>query len=360
MMRFWKVFAWIALGWALVVRRGAGVLVKKRSASRRAETDTPEQQSGPTWRRTSTSVAYPGRSVRPRPEPSGDSGASGAVFESATIDTPDGTSLAATIFEPPGERLGRVVVINSAMGVLQRFYANYARYLAENGFATVTYDYRGIGGSVSSGGIRRSPATLRDWGRDFDAVLDRVEDRWPGRPVVVVGHSVGGQILGLLPQPERVHALLGVAAQSGYWKLWSGVGRLRIMALWYVLIPAACAALGYLPSLLFGGGEHIPAGVARQWAQAGRQRRYIADRFAPDTSFDRVELPMRLIGFADDAFAPRRAVDGLARLYPAATVEQCRVEPGSEHGHEIGHFGFFRPRMKDSLWADSVAWLREA
>ncbi len=79
-MRFWKAFAWIALGWVLVVRRGAGLLLKKTSDRRTTavETETPEQQSGPTWRRTSsTRVAYPGRSAQPRPEPSGDSAESG-------------------------------------------------------------------------------------------------------------------------------------------------------------------------------------------------------------------------------------------------------------------------------------------
>ena len=276
-----------------------------------------------------------------------------------SILTPDGATLATTVFEPDGEALDRVVVINSAMGVRQRFYAKYASFLAASGFEVVTYDYRGIGDSADAESVRDSKATLRDWGRDFDAVVSWVEERARGRSIVVVGHSVGGQLLGLLPRPERIHAVLGLAAQSGYWRLWKGVGRVRITALWYVIIPAACAVMGFLPSQLFGSGEHIPPGVGREWAQAGRQRRYIADRFAGDNTFDRVQMPIRLVGFSDDTFAPRDAVAGLGRLYPRAGVELREVEPGPEHGDEIGHFGFFRSRMKDSLWPDSVAWLRE-
>ena len=283
----------------------------------------------------------------------------GAGSGALTLDTTDGAQLAATVFEPAGDGIGRVAVINSAMGVRQRFYTNYARALAEAGFVVVTYDYRGIGDSAEPGGVQRSTAKLRDWGRDFDAVLDFVEGRWPGLPVVVVGHSVGGQLLGLLPRPERVHALLGIAAQSGYWKLWSGFKRFQVSFLWFVLIPTVCATIGYLPSQLVGGGEHIPGGVARQWGQAGRQRRYVADRFASDSSYDRVRMPLRLVGFSDDTFAPERAVKGLADLYPQAPAELLRVEPGPEHGHEIGHFGFFRSRMKKSLWPDTVEWLRD-
>ena len=64
-MRFWKIFAWIALGWALVARRGAGVLIRKVSPEQGGEgpdPEAPEQQSGPGWRRVSTTgPATPGR-----------------------------------------------------------------------------------------------------------------------------------------------------------------------------------------------------------------------------------------------------------------------------------------------------------
>lgn len=87
-MRFWKIFAWIALAWALVVKRGAGILIKKTSSEKRdpaVETDTPEAESGPTWRRASpTSSQYPGRSVKPSPESSGDSAGSGGSADKRT------------------------------------------------------------------------------------------------------------------------------------------------------------------------------------------------------------------------------------------------------------------------------------
>lgn len=74
-MRFWKIFAWIALGWALVARRGAGILVRKTSSNRpKDETEKPEQQSGPGWRRASpSSTGYPGRPAQARTEPTDDS-----------------------------------------------------------------------------------------------------------------------------------------------------------------------------------------------------------------------------------------------------------------------------------------------
>ena len=51
-MWFWKAFAWIALGWALVMRRGAGILLKKSPANKRAgaaEAEASERKSGSRW-----------------------------------------------------------------------------------------------------------------------------------------------------------------------------------------------------------------------------------------------------------------------------------------------------------------------
>jgi len=88
-----------------------------------------------------------------------------------------------------------VVIVNPATGVLARYYHRYARFLASEGFAVLTYDYRGIGGS--------RPARLggcgiawRDWGAlDFDAAVTWVGGRFAHAPAVV-GHSIGGFLPG--------------------------------------------------------------------------------------------------------------------------------------------------------------------
>ena len=48
-MRFWKIFAWISLAWAVVARRGAGVIVRKKG-----DAEPESAQSGPGWKRVST------------------------------------------------------------------------------------------------------------------------------------------------------------------------------------------------------------------------------------------------------------------------------------------------------------------
>jgi predicted alpha/beta hydrolase len=41
-----------------------------------------------------------------------------------------------------------------------------------------------------------------------------------------------------------------------------------------------------------------------------------------------------------------------------ATVERVDVRPADAGVPEIGHFGFFRPAHRDTLWRDAAAWLR--
>jgi predicted alpha/beta hydrolase len=61
---------------------------------------------------------------------------------------------------------------------------------------------------------------MEDWALlDGAAALDFLEHEFsPDRKVSIVGHSFGGQSLGLLPRQHRIRAALIVGSQSGYWR----------------------------------------------------------------------------------------------------------------------------------------------
>ncbi len=276
------------------------------------------------------------------------------------IHAADNYSLALTHFSPDDPN-GRVVIINSAMGVPQRFYARYAEFLATQGFHVLTYDYRGISGSLT-GKLRGQKMLLSQWGtHDFTAVLDYVAENLPDQMVLVIGHSVGGQILGLTPHHDCIHAHYGVCAQSGYWRGWSGTGQVRMWTLWHVALPVSVALFGYLPAFLLGGGEDVPKGVALEWDRAGKLPNYLYDSYkgADFHHYDAVKTPMRLHSFADDTFAPYKAVAALAQMYPNAPVEHSHIDPSERGLGKVGHFGFFRKQFEPTLWADSAIWLAE-
>src|SRR5207244_2722634 len=133
-----------------------------------------------------------------------------------TLHAEDGYPLGATLYGSGA----RAVLVMSATGVPQSYYAKFAGYLAERGFSALTFDYRGIGRS-RNGDIRKLAARMRDW-----ALLDAAAAfRFFSAKILIVGHSFGGQALGLLPDPERIAGALVVGSQSGYWRNWSALGR---------------------------------------------------------------------------------------------------------------------------------------
>ena len=135
-----------------------------------------------------------------------------------SIPALDGFRLAGSLAIPPPEQaLLGTVVIASAAGVPRRYYKPFASYLARAGLRTLTFDYRGVGGSRPTS-LRGFRAALHEWGeRDLAGAITWAADQRPDLPVLVVTHSVGGQVLGLAPSLDRVRAVLSVASQSGYW-----------------------------------------------------------------------------------------------------------------------------------------------
>jgi predicted alpha/beta hydrolase len=274
-----------------------------------------------------------------------------------TVRARDGYPLAADLFLPSGPPAAAALVA-PAMGVSRRYYAAYAGYLARRGLAALTVDLRGIGGS-RPGALRGFAATLHGWGElDLAGALDALGDAVPGAPRVWVGHSAGGQLLGLLEDPPVSAALL-VGAQSGHWRLWPFPARLAMAAFWWAGLPALVGLFGYLPMRRLGQGEDVPAGVAREWAAWGRRREYLWAYAGPrgGLGFARYAGPLRSYAVADDRYAPPAAVEALAALYARARAEVRRVAPADVGERRIGHFGFFRPRLERTLWAESADWL---
>ncbi len=280
--------------------------------------------------------------------------------EPLRIRARDGVELAGDLFLPDAAPRAAVLVA-PAMGVPRGYYAAFAAFLAREGMAALTLDYRGIGGSRAT--PLPAPARLRDWGeQDLAGALDLLASRTPGAPILWVGHSVGGQLFGVLDDGRVAGALL-VGAQSGHWRLWpAGLGRLRILALWYVLIPLLVPLLGRLPAAVLGGGEDGPGGVAREWAEWGRRREYVFSYAVPrgGRGFARFAGPIRSYAAADDPFAPLRAVEALLGYYARAQTSVRVVRPADVGARSIGHFGFFRARFEPTLWREAAAWLDEA
>ena len=266
----------------------------------------------------------------------------------------DGVKLAATLFDatPP---LRGALLLNGGTGIPRQFYAASAGYLASRGFAVLTYDYRGIGDSE-----KPFDATIDQWGSiDQASMLDHLARLRPGAPIGLVGHSFGGQVLGLADNIASVRAAVLITSQSGHWRHWPpGRRRLRMLALWWLLIPGLTALTGRFPGAWIGTAN-LPANIARSWARWGRSRHYVCDAWGkPFRPYNKqVTFPIQWLSFADDPIAPYEAVEALRPYYPGASVERRHLAPADLGVEAVGHFGFFRKSMPRAGWDEIASWL---
>ena len=77
---------------------------------------------------------------------------------------PDGYRLAATEYRASGTARGAVLIVG-AMAVPQSFYADIARWLADQGWQVITLDYRGIGRSAPPS-LKGFDADILTWARE--------------------------------------------------------------------------------------------------------------------------------------------------------------------------------------------------
>ena len=279
-------------------------------------------------------------------------------MQNIQIQSGDGFQLAATVFMPDRPS-GQVILLNSATGVKRRYYVDFAKYLASEGFVVYTYDYRGIGGSRPVS-LRKFEAHMHQWGElDFEAMLVYIKNAHPQWPIAVLGHSAGGQILGMAPSIGDVAAVVTVAAQSGYWRHW-GDKKWRFWFLWSVLIPTASKLLGYFPARKLGQGEDLPKGVAMEWAKWCRHPEYLFGYLQKHLPrYHQLNFPLLAFSSHDDDYAPKAAVEALLKHYPKARIIHRHIYPGESYIQQIGHFGFFRKRFATTLWPMTSDWIKE-
>ena len=278
-------------------------------------------------------------------------------IETIVIPARDGFALTGTLYQPAINPTNTVVIINAATAVSQRFYKPFSTFMAEQGYMAVTYDYRGIGASKPAT-LRGFNATAKDWVLlDMAGVIDWSQTTIQPRRLFHIGHSFGGQAAGLLPNSNRIDAMVTLSAQSGYWRMQGGIQKLSVAFHMYFTMPIFSFLFGYVPWSMFGSAEDLPKGVAQQWAKWCRQPAYLLDDDTlPLSRFQQFHAPVLAYSFEDDDWGTRRSVDAMMRAYP--NLSRRHVNPASVGLKSIGHFGYFRAQS-EKLWQETVQWLEQ-
>lgn len=250
-----------------------------------------------------------------------------------------------TRFPAQGKPWGTVLLAN-AMGVRQQFYAPFARFLAANGLNAVTFDYA----------VPHTDVTVSDWAsRDLAEMLVEARGVEPGLPLFFMGHSLGGQLIGVTPGNHAVAASLHITTGSGYYRF-NHRKPLLVRALWFVYMPLFTPLFGYFPGKMLRAVGDLPRGVTWQWRRWCLHPDYLLCEAGAREAYAGFGAPILSYSFEDDDLNTKNGIDFIHSFYP--NVTRRHVHPREVGQPRIGHFGFFNERCRDPLWTDALDWLK--
>jgi predicted alpha/beta hydrolase len=283
------------------------------------------------------------------------------------ISALDGFVLGGTLYEGAGFSKGLLLIL-SGTGILQRFYRKFSLFAASQGFIVLTLDFRGVGRSRPKSLIGFK-AKLRDWGQfDIGGAIEYLHQYRSELPLYALGHSMGGQQLGLAPNHQLVSGAMLVASSTAYWRGFARPYAYLAAAIWFVLLPVATTLFGYAPAKRFGQGEDLPKGVAFEFFRWCKHPSYISAFFETGSGLKSQQsaiksfhadvcFPIRALGFTDDEIATKSTVPQLLSFYKNAPHEVQWYSPESLGEKTIGHLGFFKKIGETYFWKDALDWL---
>ena len=208
-----------------------------------------------------------------------------------------------------------------AMGVAARHYQPFASALAERGVGVLVHEWRGNGSSSLRAGRRQNWGMRELLALDLPASRQALATQAGSLPLLVGGHSLGGQ-LACLHAGLAVPGLSGlwlVAAGTPYWRSYAAPRR-WLLPLVYPGFSWLANLCGALPGHRLGFGGTEARGLIRDWARVGRTGRYRADGL-PDmleTALASVTQPSRAVLLDSDWLAPVPALEALLAKMPAS------------------------------------------
>lgn len=232
---------------------------------------------------------------------------------------------------------------------------------AQQGWRTIAFDFRGHGESAL-------PAGVSEWGYDdlvrFDlpAVLDCARVRSDDKPVVVVGHSMGGHVALAAQGTGRIAADGLVVVACNLWLRQLETSRLR----WAAKLAAgrvmseSLARVGRLPARRMRIGSDDASGrFVRDLLRFMREDRWTSDDGADDylASLARVVVPVSAVSSDGDRMTCHPASAELFARRCRGPLDLVRIERSDDGQRAPGHMAMVTTARARVPLARALAWV---
>jgi alpha-beta hydrolase superfamily lysophospholipase len=193
-------------------------------------------------------------------------------FTQRTLSSPSGAQLAVYDRTATGDARG-IIHINHGLAEHGARYAPFAAYLSSRGYHVAAHDHRGHGATTSDDGAPRRFADKDGWNKlmeDVQAVNTDLQAKWPGLPVIVFGHSMGG-VVSFNHVLRQADSVAGAAVWNANTAMGGNIGLIRMILFFEALVGGP-----YTPSLTL---ENM---TFKAWNKRFPERRTDADWLSRD------------------------------------------------------------------------------
>ena len=261
----------------------------------------------------------------------------------------DGYDLVGICYTPTSQIQAKIL-LSCATGVPQVFYRRFSEYAAQQGFQVLTFDYRGVAQSAPQQ-LKGFQMSYLDWGKlDLAGAIDYFSDE--SLLLFLVGHSYGGQALGLTPNHHKVTAMYCFGTGAGWHGYMPLKEKIKVQVIWNIIFPPVVALTGYLPWSKFKMGADLPKGVYQEWKKwcknptyffADPEQQELHERYA------QVKTPIYAVAALDDDWALPNSRYAFMQHYKHAPMHFINISADEYGLKQIGHMGYFR-KGAEGIW----------
>ena len=267
-------------------------------------------------------------------------------IEEKIIISTSGKTLPLRIRTPDAPPKG-VVQINTGTCIPQKIYWRFAEFLTENGYVTITYDY-------SDAQNFSSTVSHTDWIKDMESVFDFVLREFPCLKKIIVGHSSGGQLLGMMYNCSMIDRVYLVASASGYWKLLKFPYQFALLFFLNVIVPVNIRVFGYFNNKIFGSGGGFPSSILLELRSFCFQPDFFAPFFKSKnipSHYHEITAPLKAYHLQGDIIANEKACRYITELYTHSDRSFITLNPHDYGVKKFGHRSFFSSGA-EKLWLE--------